>query len=64
MAKVTITITPLGYASVDVDGVQGPACKELTAAVERLLGTTVSTTRKAEFEQLSGESAQAELGQF
>ncbi len=41
-----------GKARVEVSGVQGPACKELTKQIEAALGQVESVTKKTEFHQL------------
>jgi hypothetical protein len=64
MAQVTLIIDATGNTTVEVHGVQGPACQELTAQVERLLGTVQSVTHKPEFHDQCGESAQNNAGQF
>ena len=64
MAQVTLIIDSTGNTTVEVNGVQGPQCQELTAHVERLLGTVKSVTHKREFHDLCGESAQNNVGQF
>jgi len=47
----TIEITfPLGESPIlEVSGVQGPSCKEVSAELESLLGQTASVARKADF---------------
>jgi len=64
MPQVTITITPDGNATVEVNGVQGPQCQDLTVNVQRVLGTVESVQHKDEFDQLGGESAQTGMDQF
>lgn len=42
MDKVTITIAPDGTPKIEVNGVKGKACKDITKTVERALGSVVS----------------------
>jgi len=47
--KVTVTIDKDGKVRIDVDGVQGSSCKDITGAVTKALGgTVVSSTDKPE----------------
>lgn len=49
MRKVIIEIAQDGTATVEVEGATGPACKDLTRAIEQALGDTTSVTRKREY---------------
>jgi hypothetical protein len=49
---ITVEIGDDGSVTVDVTGVTGPACKDLTRELEGALGKVTSTTNKAEFNQL------------
>lgn len=62
MAQVTLIIDQQGNTTVEVNGVQGPQCADLTANVERLLGTVQAVTKKPEYHEACGEAAQQ--GQF
>ena len=42
MDKVIITIAPDGTPTINVNGVKGKACKDVTKTVERALGSVVS----------------------
>lgn len=64
MAQVTLKIGADGNTTVEVNGVTGPACQDLTATVERLLGDVQHVQYKPEFHDACGESAQNGLGQF
>ena len=43
MRTITVTIAPDGDTTVQVDGVAGPSCKDVTARLEAALGTVAST---------------------
>jgi hypothetical protein len=62
MATVTLTIDTDGNTVLEVNGAQGTQCQDLTANVERLLGTVQSVNHKPEFHDAASESAQ--VGQF
>ena len=49
--EITVTITPDGRAAVTVKGVGGPRCEELTAELEKALGTIREKQRTAEYYQ-------------
>lgn len=48
MVKVKALIRKDGTVSLEVDGASGIACKDLTAALERALGTTMEVQEKPE----------------
>ncbi|MHB8974282.1 MAG: DUF2997 domain-containing protein [Pirellulaceae bacterium] len=64
MAQVTLIIDAEGNTTVEVNGMQGPQCQDLTANVERLLGAVQSVSHKPEYHDACGESAQAGMGQI
>ncbi|MHB0961105.1 MAG: DUF2997 domain-containing protein [Pirellulaceae bacterium] len=64
MAQITLIIDATGQATLEVNGVQGPQCQELTANVQRLLGTVQSVNRKTEYDDACGESAQTNARQW
>jgi hypothetical protein len=64
MAQVTLIIDMHGNTTVEVNGVTGPVCQEMTATVERLLGDVQHVQPKPDFYDAYGESAQNGLGQF
>jgi hypothetical protein len=64
MAQVTLIIDATGNTTVEVHGVTGPQCQELTRNVERLLGTVQTVTHKPGFHDQCRESAQNNAGQF
>jgi len=63
MAQVTLIIDASGNTTVEVNGVQGTQCQDLTANVERVLGTVQTVTHKPEYHDACRESAQTGLGQ-
>jgi hypothetical protein len=44
MQTITITVSPDGTPKIEVNGVKGQSCKDVTKAVEKALGT-VSTDK-------------------
>jgi hypothetical protein len=53
MAEITFIISPTGTIHIEVDGVVGAACEDLTRAYENALGTRVSLQEKpAYYEEL------------
>jgi hypothetical protein len=59
MHTITVTIDPSGASTVEVNGVQGPNCKELTAKLEQALGATIGSVPKAEFYEAAQQQNQA-----
>lgn len=51
METVIVEIDPDAKITVSVDGVRGPGCKALTAAIERALGRTVDDRQTPAFIQ-------------
>lgn len=55
MGKLKFKIDKKGNVSIEVEGMQGKACTDVTAAFEEALGVTVETEQKPEyFVQLDG----------
>ena len=48
MPKITVLIKPNGAMEVDVAGVKGKGCKDITKFIEQM-ATVESTTEKPEF---------------
>lgn len=60
--KVTLLIEEDGSVQIDVSGVKGKTCTELTADVEKALGVVKNRSCKVEYNQLSvKESAHQHL---
>jgi hypothetical protein len=55
--KVTLLIDESGAVQIDVEGVKGKACTELTAEMEQALGMVASQTKKAEYHTISSKEA-------
>ncbi len=55
MSKITFTVSsdPAKPVRIAVDGVSGPGCTDLTAAVEAALGKTTGCTHTEEYDQVS-----------
>jgi len=49
MSTVNVIIDETGAATVSVEGCAGPACHDLTRALETALGTVTKDTRTPEF---------------
>jgi hypothetical protein len=49
METITINFSAKGKTTIEVNGVKGAACKDLTGAFEKALGTTTSVTETGEF---------------
>lgn len=57
MKTVIITIDKRANVEIEVQGVKGAACKDITRAVEEALGKVTSTEQTGEYyEQSGGES--------
>ncbi len=56
---VEITIGPDGSVKVGAKNVAGPGCKQLTAEIEKALGTTTADVKTADFHRTAtqGQSA-------
>lgn len=48
-AELQITISPEGKVQIEVKGVQGPGCTDLTKSIEAALGDVDKRTFKAEY---------------
>ena len=59
MQTVTVTIDPAtGETLVEVDGVAGKACENLTRELERDLGTVTGRKRKPEYHRKAVRNAE------
>lgn len=54
-AELQIVISPEGKVQIEVQGVQGPGCTELTRGIEEALGSVEKREYKAEY-YVSGET--------
>lgn len=51
MPKVTVTIAPDGTTSIEVEGVKGKGCLELTRDIERALGKVTEDKKTSEYRE-------------
>jgi len=49
MPKLTIVVSPTGEVETKVDGVKGAKCTDITKALEKALGKTVSSKKTGEY---------------
>ena len=49
MQEITITIAVDGKVRVEAKGIKGASCKDLTAEIERALGTVLSSEKTGEY---------------
>jgi hypothetical protein len=47
--KIIVRISPKAEVKVEVDGMQGASCKDVTKQLEKALGNTVKSEEKGEF---------------
>lgn len=52
--QVIVTIGTDGTATVEVKGCRGPSCSNLTAALEKALGSVVGDVKTPEYLQAGG----------
>ena len=63
MQEIKLTIGTDGKVNIDVAGVKGPACKDLTKSIEAALGKTESVEKKPEFYQQQAAGAKQQISQ-
>ena len=51
MQEMKIIISKSGQVTIDVSGIKGSGCKNLTKALEKALGTTTKSKKKTEYYQ-------------
>lgn len=49
--NITVTISPSGDTTIQVSGIKGKSCKDLTADLEKSLGVTTSDTLTREYHE-------------
>ena len=49
MQEIKIIISKSGQVTIDVEGIKGSGCKNLTKGLEKAFGTTVKDKKKAEY---------------
>jgi hypothetical protein len=59
MKKIEVVITPSGEVTVETSGFKGKACQDVTAQLNRALGSVVSETKKPEFYQVAAGELKA-----
>ena len=62
MQEIRLIIGKDGKVNIDVAGVKGSACQDLTKSIETALGRTESVLKKPEFYQQQAASAKQRLG--
>lgn len=61
--QILVTVDSTGQSQVEVRGVPGPACRDLTAAIEQALGQTVEDRTTPEYHQQARQSQQRQQGE-
>ncbi len=62
MQEIKLIIGKDGKVNIDVAGVSGPACHELTKSIEAALGKTESVEKKPEFYEQRKTGTKQRLG--
>jgi hypothetical protein len=62
MQEIKLIIGTDGKVNIDVAGVKGSDCQDLTKSIEAALGKTESVQKKPEFYQQQAASAKQRLG--
>ena len=62
MQEITLIIGKGGKVNLDVAGVKGTACADLTKSIEKALGKVENTKKKSEYYQGAGVSATQKQG--
>jgi hypothetical protein len=62
MQEIKLIIGKDGKVNIDVAGVKGSACQDLTKSIEAALGRTESVRKKPEFYQQQAASTNQRLG--
>ena len=62
MQEIKLIIGKDGKVNVDVAGIKGSACQDLTKSIETALGRTESVRKKPEFYQQQAAGAKQRLG--
>jgi hypothetical protein len=55
MKQVKVTISPDGEVKVEVNGVKGRSCKDLTKQLEAALGETMGSRKKPDYFVVVGQ---------
>ena len=62
MQEITLIIGKDGKVNLDVSGVEGAACSELTKSIEKALGKVEKVKRKSEFYNEQGVGSSQKVG--
>ena len=62
MSKIIITIEDGGATEIKVEGCAGPSCANLTAAIEKALGSTVADVKTPDYHRAAGQENKATTG--
>lgn len=62
MIEIKITIGKGGETVLDVAGVKGPGCKDLTKDLEKALGKAKQTQKKPEYNQVANVATLQKVG--
>lgn len=62
MAEIIVTVNKTGAVSVSVNGVAGPTCKDVSALIEKALGSTRKIELTSEYYE-ENESGTTEIQQ-
>ena len=62
MREIRLIIGKDGKVNIDVAGVKGSACQDLTKSIEAALGRTESVRKKPDFYQQQAAGAKQRLG--
>ena len=54
--EIIIDVSPGGDVTLEVNGVTGPACKELTEKLEKALGIVTRSTEKREYRDVKTDN--------
>lgn len=62
MEKIIISFGPDGSSTVEVEGVVGKSCQDLTAPLEKVLGKVTDCKKKQSFCQTESVAARQKIG--
>lgn len=64
MQEIKVIISKDGKVTIDVEGIKGSGCKNLTKALEKALGKTTKSKKKAEYYDEQDVSDQQGVGGY
>jgi len=56
MPSIIIDITPEGGTTIDAQGYTGSSCSDATKAIEKALGKTTKSTKKADYTKTAAKA--------